>query len=113
MGVDLYFCFNCKNCLHVDLFAVCDMCDDKLEDYNKSKTFCCKYCLHIQKQIDFNYTCRYKDLTEALILCCNCNPHFNKYYKKSKNTKEDIIEYCFGKDTSDELDNDEDNNSDN
>jgi hypothetical protein len=65
MGVDLYYCKECRECVHSDDFRsclvcfetgdICDMCDDYLllDFPNIKKQYICEHCIIDYKNIDF------------------------------------------------------------
>ena len=82
MGVDLYYCEDCNECVHSDDFRscvvcyetckLCDHCDSHLlvDFLNKKHHFVCEPCIIDYKNIDFeNSTNFFQKLIAEFILC--------------------------------------------
>jgi hypothetical protein len=70
MGVTLYYCKFCKECLHSDDFVSCDCCQENLyvDDYN----MVCDHCINL-KRFERNHVTitHFKDLVVTL-MCDKC-----------------------------------------
>jgi hypothetical protein len=77
MGVTMYYCPRCSECLHSDCFDECYRCFELITDSKCKDGYLCDEC-------DKDYI--YKDFK----LCAHCNPNFGKNKKKKI---EELMEY--------------------
>ena len=77
MGVDLYYCDACKECIHSDNFRSCIICSNNCDDCNncdshllvefskKGNEYVCESCVIDYKNI--NFESKYKDINDFIL----------------------------------------------